>query len=999
MEIFARKAALRPVCALLALALLFSLTPVVSAEVTHGMVTGDKVLFRKDPALSDYWDYLNTGWVGKILDDTTKYNNYTWYKVETNIPVALNRTYVGYIRGDFFRKFTQEEQTAWEAANKPQPYLAGSAQPQTPTVPSSDDIIKPGGDYGRITASGVNLRQTASADSASVTLLTLNQIVTILQVPAAGDNWYKITAGEFIGFVQSDHLHVLTEAEKAALDNTAKPGTQPAPSQGTLQITKTSTNLRKEPGGQSIWQYPIGAKLPFSGTPVYVGGYYWAKVTDPVRNMTGYVRSDCYTIISGDDTLPPVSPTPTPTAGPSASTVRITLGGTNLRMNPGGTVIAVLSRNRELPVYGSPTTFGGYQWVYVYDEVSFKYGYVRSDCYVFINGAPKPTATPAPVGPVTPTAGTLTLIKGGVNLRNAPAGLTIAQLERGLVLPYSSFVQKAGYTWYLVTSPSGVGYVRSDVVSLNKDPAPPAPTPPDKPNTMGYIVTIRSAINLRQTASVRGNVIGRVEKGLVFPLQGPVQTADGYNWFKITSAGTAGFLRGDMARQMTTNEVNEYLATGKIPDLSQPVNPGVPVTTGYVVTTMTSVNVRSAPSRDARTLGQIALAGQAFPLLSTVNSAGQMWYRITYQGQEAYLMGSVARLMTQQEYIDYISKLPSASPVPTATPIPADQLSSTAVTVMDKVLVRAAAGMTNKVLTTLWRQGTTAMLQGPTAQADNYTWYQVTAGGVNGWIRGDMLRILSKDEANALNPGSDPGGNQASYRTLQLGSTGADVTRLQQELAARGYLQTAYVTGTYNDQTVAAVRAFQKDKGLVQDGIAGSNTQHKLYNTVPETPQLPDGGSTVKPTLYPVEIVDWYKGDINTFWGRGEIAVMTDVTTGISLRIKRWAGGYHVDGEPLTAADTKALTQIYKVRNAQEILEKNLYQRRPVWITLKGRSFAASLYGVPHNYPNGDTIPDNDFNGQLCIHFYNSRIHESGKVDANHMKAIQSAYDAAPQKK
>jgi hypothetical protein len=145
--------------------------------------------------------------------------------------------------------------------------------------------------------------------------------------------------------------------------------------------------------------------------------------------------------------------------------------------------------------------------------------------------------------------------------------------------------------------------------------------------------------------------------------------------------------------------------------------------------------------------------------------------------------------------------------------------------------------------------------------------------------------------------------------------------------------------------------------------------------------------------------VDWYTGDINTFWGRGETAVMTDVKTGISLRIKRWAGGLHVDGEPLTGADTAALAQVYGVKNAQEILEKNLYQRRPVWITLKGRSFAASLYGVPHNYPAGDTIPGNDFNGQLCIHFYNSRTHASGTVDSDHMRAIQTAYDSAPSKK
>jgi hypothetical protein len=257
--------------------------------------------------------------------------------------------------------------------------------------------------------------------------------------------------------------------------------------------------------------------------------------------------------------------------------------------------------------------------------------------------------------------------------------------------------------------------------------------------------------------------------------------------------------------------------------------------------------------------------------------------------------------------------------------------------------------------------------------------------------------VLTKEEEAIFKQTGDPDSPKtATYRTLQLGSTGEDVTRLQQELNRLGYLQSDFVTGTYNDQTAAAVRAYQQAKGLFIDGIAGSATQHKLYNTVPEGTYDPGGGSTVNPEIKPVELTDWVTGDINTYWGKGEVAVMTDVNTKISLRVRRWSGGAHVDGEPLTAADTAALCRIYKVKSAQEILEKNLYQRRSVWISIKGRTFAASLYGVPHNYPTGDMIPGNDYNGQLCIHFINSRVHSSGTVDADHMKAIQDAYNAAP---
>jgi hypothetical protein len=62
-------------------------------------------------------------------------------------------------------------------------------------------------------------------------------------------------------------------------------------------------------------------------------------------------------------------------------------------------------------------------------------------------------------------------------------------------------------------------------------------------------------------------------------------------------------------------------------------------------------------------------------------------------------------------------------------------------------------------------------------------------------------------------------------------------------------------------------------------------------------------------------------------------------------------------------------------------------------VTIGTRTFACSLYGVPHNYPDGDTISDNAFKGQLCLHFTNSKTHNGKSVDSGHQKAIQEAYD------
>ncbi len=52
--------------------------------------------------------------------------------------------------------------------------------------------------------------------------------------------------------------------------------------------------------------------LPFSGSPTYHMGYYWAKGDRQPQRHTGYVRSDCYEIVEGGGT-PVVTQPPWPT--------------------------------------------------------------------------------------------------------------------------------------------------------------------------------------------------------------------------------------------------------------------------------------------------------------------------------------------------------------------------------------------------------------------------------------------------------------------------------------------------------------------------------------------------------------------------------------------------------------------------------------------------------------------------------------------------------------
>lgn len=69
--------------------------------------------------------------------------------------------------------------------------------------------------------------------------------------------------------------------------------------------------------------------------------------------------------------------------------------------------------------------------------------------------------------------------------------------------------------------------------------------------------------------------------------------------------------------------------------------------------------------------------------------------------------------------------------------------------------------------------------------------------------------------------------------TLYYGCTGSRVKELQRALKKAGVYKGS-VDGVYGDATYAAVKAYQREKGLTADGMAGVKTLNSLYKTTGE---------------------------------------------------------------------------------------------------------------------------------------------------------------------
>ncbi len=584
-----------------------------------------------------------------------------------------------------------------------------------------------------------------------------------------------------------------------------------------------------------------------------------------------------------------------------------------------------------------------------------------------------------------------------VNLRiyASPKAGYIVRLPAQYVCTVLSETDQEGYHWFQVTcvdpeSPTGrtqTGYIRGDCFRRLTDEEAANYTKTgtasggsgDAVNTntsvegMYGIVVNGSGVNVRQGPGTKYRSLLKLNRGdTVTILEAPSIKNSSETFYKIQTGSTVGYIMSTF--------LQESGAPAPVPSPTSAPSPTDVV--GYVITTMSGVNLRATMGGTViRQLGK----GETYPyLLAPTKKGGYTWYFVQAGNNRGYLRNDVVKVVGSSP------DTPTAAP--TATP--ADN-TGYVITTAGGVNLRKNAGFTDPI----GRVDRGVILPYyETSVVKDVTWFQVVHPTLGtGWLHGSYVATCDekgnrKVDPSGGNSGSSNSAQEASYNTLKVGSTGDAVLNLTTELKNQGYYKGS-VTRNYTTTVANAVRAFQRDKGLTVDGVAGAATQHKLYGTVP----IGAGdNSNLEFVMYPAEKIDWYNGGINELWARGDNYKVYDVKTGIVWWAHRWAGGYHVDAEPLTAADTARLCKSYGVTTAQEIADKNLWQRRPLLVTIGTRTFACSLYGVPHNYPEGDTISTNEFKGQLCIHFTNSRTHTGSSVDKYHTEAIEYAWENAP---
>jgi len=840
---------------------------------------------------------------------------------------------------------------------------------------------------------GVNFRTGPSKEYGTMGKIPFDTPVELLSVPKTvdEDHWYKVVYNGKSGYVQSPYIRVVS-IEAGAL-----------PDMGYAKLLESSANLRDSASGNTVvtWKGK-GSLLRIAGDSITNGYYEWIPVFYPADSSVYYVRADMVQIVTVENGAI-VTPTPAPAS--RYGYVLTTGQNVNLRIQPDEESIAKIPKGTVLVCVDDPLDPKGSNYTWYEVVYNGMYGYVRGD-YVVVcdrNGTPvvdeddntgddtEDEVTILGYIKVTPlTAG------NRVHLRDKQAGTSKALLDGGLILPVIEEKTAAGvygqYGWYKVKTADGmVGYVRDDC-AVECDASGNVIENPEIPEDevfTGYVLVTGNSVYVRQ--SPFGVGVGNVANNDVCRIAGETKKSNNITWYYIKgydlNSGKAieGYIHGDYVYKLTDAEATKYEADPTYrPNLTD--EPEIDTSANHVITVNTNgLNLRASYSQDSNSLYKVK-SGVVMEYIGTKQVGTVTWYNVIYKDIELWAHGDYLEVMTEAEYKAYLAQNPDY------LPSVADKIGYVVTTVKNAPVLNAADG--SKTVTTISTKGTVLKYYTEKISAGGEYWYRVYADNVSkfGYINAEDVDLCDEYGQPLPEPVPDVSNapksqQETSYSTLRKGNSGDAVANLVQELINQGYYE-GKVTSSYTTEIKAAVELFQEMNGLDADGIADSATQHALFGTVP----IGAGDtSNLSFNIYKVEKIDWFEGGIQQLLPKGCNFKIYDVKTGKVWWAHRWSGAYHADIETLTKKDSKTLCEIYGVDNLQEIVDENMWERRPCLVTIGTRTFACSLDGMQHN-PDGDTIGNNGMDGQICLHFTNSLGHSSGAVSESHSEAIHYAY-------
>lgn len=350
-----------------------------------------------------------------------------------------------------------------------------------------------------------------------------------------------------------------------------------------------------------------------------------------------------------------------------------------------------------------------------------------------------------------------------------------------------------------------------------------------------------------------------------------------------------------------------------------------------------NVNFRKTPS----TSGVLIKTIPAGTLVNVTSYDAAGWSSATYDGVNGYIK---SEYLAPAGSIQNLSTVVQAEPIaqtPTTSDVHGNYYKATAT-----VNFRADPSLDGAVSGKI-PSGTVVEAAASTTEG----WHEVTYGGKKGYVKSEYLTATDETPAvekkqymvtARVNFRKAPSTDSEVIKTLGLYTKINVLENLADGWSSisvgdqQGYIKTEYIT----EATNAAV----SEKG--------------------------------------VELTPW--SEAKKIFKLNTPALVYDVGTGLTYTVQSFSNGSHADVEPLTKDDTAIMYKTFGNKWSWDV--------RAVWVTIGGRTMAASINGQPHG---GGVISNNGMNGQICIHFKGSTTHNgNASFTRLHQQKVTEAYNA-----
>ena len=247
--------------------------------------------------------------------------------------------------------------------------------------------------------------------------------------------------------------------------------------------------------------------------------------------------------------------------------------------------------------------------------------------------------------------------------------------------------------------------------------------------------------NFREGPSKKAHSMMKLDRGTVVSITSmPDGVGEDY-WYGVSYAGKNGYVNSEFVRVISGSSA----AAVTISPTASPTPPPSTGNSNAVQLIKSSAHLRNSPNgvydRDKDWEG----TGSILPLAGSAKSAaGYTWYPVSRDGSVYYVRSDCVQLITSTQV--------TAAPVATATPAPtaaAQDNSSSSGTTAALGYVRTTKGGCNlratpagTTIKQIPRNRTLPYLLAP-VEKSGYTWYYVEADGNRGYLRSDVVTVVS----------------------------------------------------------------------------------------------------------------------------------------------------------------------------------------------------------------------------------------------------------------